>query len=85
MLSGNEAEINQNGGRKKMTKKYKITRIQTITVDIEAKDDAEMRALYSNGTVDDNLSQWEGLDREEAVYIYQVDGNIVDIWKEKDD
>ena len=44
-----------------------------------------MRALYSNGTVDDHLSQWEGLDREEAVYIYQVDGNIVDIWKEKDD
>ena len=85
MLSGNEAEINQNGGRKKMTKKYKITRIQTITVEIEAEDDAEMRALYSNGTVDDHLSQWEGLDREEAVYIYQVDGNIVDIWKEKDD
>ena len=85
MLRGNEAEINLHGGRKKMTKKYKITRIQTITVDIEAKDDAEMRALYSNGTVDDHLSQWEGLDREEAVYIYQVDGNIVDIWKEKDD
>ena len=85
MLSGNEAEINQNGGRKKMTKKYKITRIQTITVEIEAEDDAEMRALYSDGTVDDHLSQWEGLDREEAVYIYQVDGNIVDIWKEKDD
>ena len=85
MLSGNEAEINQNGGRKKMTKKYKITRIQTITVEIEAEDDAEMRALYSDGTVDDHLSQWEGLDREEAVYIYQVDGNLVDIWKEKDD
>ena len=68
-----------------MSKTYKITRIQTITVDIKAENDAEMRALYSNGTVDDHLSQWEGLDREEAVYIYQVDGNIVDIWKEKDD
>ena len=85
MLSGNEAEINQNGGRKKMTKKYKITRIETVCIEIEAEDDAEMRALYSDGTVDDHLSQWEGLDREEAVYIYQVDGNIVDIWKEKDD
>ena len=58
---------------------------EAITVDIKAENDAEMRALYSDGTVDDPLSQWEGLDREEAVYIYQVDGNIVDIWKEKDD
>ena len=41
-----------------MSKTYKITRIQTITVDIKAENDAEMRALYSDGTVDDHLSQW---------------------------
>lgn len=64
--------------------KYTVTRTLTITVDIEAKDDAEMRALYSNGTVDDHLSQFQGYDREEAEYIYQVDGNVVDIWKEEE-
>ena len=66
-----------------MTKKYKITRIQTITVDIEAKDDAEMRALYSNGTVDDHCydNLWNEPDSNYRQYVYEVDGNVVDIWK----
>jgi hypothetical protein len=56
MLSGNEAEINLHGGRKKMTKKYKITRIETITIEIEAKDNAEIRRLHMEGIVDDHCS-----------------------------
>ena len=87
MLSGNEAEINLHGGRKKMTKKYKITRIETITIEIEAKDKAEIRRLHMEGIVDDHCSSalWNDPNLDYPQYIYQVDGNLVDIWKEKDD
>ena len=53
----------------------------------EAEDDAEMRALYTDGTVDDHCSHnlWNDPDLNYSEYVYEVDGNIVDIWEEKDD
>ena len=65
--------------------KYTVTRTLTITVDIEAKDDAEMRALYSDGTVDDHCSHnlWHEEHSNYRQYVYQVDGDLVDIWKEE--
>tara|TARA_R100001163_G_C4954566_1_gene120915 strand:+ start:92 stop:325 length:234 start_codon:yes stop_codon:yes gene_type:complete len=66
--------------------KYKITRIETVCVEIEAEDDAEMRELYSNGTVDDHCSDnlWNDPDLNYRQYVYEVDGNVVDIWKEEE-
>ena len=63
--------------------KYKITRIETVCVEIEAEDDAEMRELNSNGTVDDHCSDnlWNEPDSNYRQYVYEVDGNVVDIWK----
>ena len=63
--------------------KYKITRIETVCVEIEAEDDAEMRELYSNGTVDDHCSDnlWNEPDSNYRQYVYEVDGIVVYIWK----
>ena len=65
--------------------KYKITRIETVCIEIEAEDDAEMRALYTDGTVDDHCSDtlWNDPDLTYSEYVYEVDGNVVDIWKEE--
>ena len=65
--------------------KYKITRIETVCGEIEAEDDAEMRELYSNGIVDDHCSDnlWNDSDLNYRQYVYEVDGNLVDIWKEE--
>ena len=66
-------------------KTYKITRIETVCIEIEAEDDAEMRALYTDGTVDDHCSDtlWNDPDLTYSEYVYEVDGNVVDIWKEE--
>ena len=65
---------------------YKITRIETICIEVDAKDNAEMRSLYTDGTVDDHcsftLSNDPNLTSRE--YVYEVDGNIVDIWNNKE-
>ena len=62
---------------------YKITRIETVCVEIEAEDDAEMRALHSNGTVDDHCSDnlWNEPDSNYRQYVYEVDGNPVNLWE----
>jgi len=69
-----------------MSKTYKITRIETVCVEIKAKDDAEMKELYSNGTIDDHCSDnlWNDSDLNYRQYVYEVDGNLVDIWKEEE-
>ena len=50
--------------------KYKITRIETVCIEIEAEDDAEMRALYTDGTVDDHCSDtlWNDPDLTYAIF-----------------
>ena len=50
---------------------YKITRIETVVIEIEAKDDAEMRALHSDGTVDDHCSDnlWNEPDSNYRQYV----------------
>ena len=65
-------------------KTYKILRIETICIEVNAKDNAEMRALYTDGTVDDHCSNtlWSDPDLGFRKYVYEVDGNIVDIWNE---
>tara|TARA_R100000657_G_C4663780_1_gene107606 strand:- start:271 stop:489 length:219 start_codon:yes stop_codon:yes gene_type:complete len=65
-----------------MMRTYKITRTETICIEVVAKDNAEMRALYTDGTVDDHCSHalWNS-DLDCREYVYEVDGNIVDIWK----
>ena len=67
-------------------KTYKVTRIETVCIEIEAEDDAEMRALYTDGTVDDHCSDtlWNDPDLTHSEYVYEVDGNVVDIWKEEE-
>ena len=71
-----------------MMKTYKITRIETICIEVNAKDNAEMRDLYTDGTVDDHCSNalWSDpdLDLDYREYVYEVDGNIVDIWNNKE-
>ena len=68
-----------------MSKTYKITRIETTYIEVDAKDDAEMRALYTDGTVDDHCTnaQWNPV-YSDRKYVYEVDGNIVDIWNNKE-
>ena len=65
-------------------KTYKITRIQTIAVEIEAEDVAKMRSLHTEGVVDELCADIVGTDLMEEQYIYEVDGNVVDIWKEEE-
>jgi len=69
-----------------MMKTYKITRIETICIEVDAKDNAEMRALYTDGTVDDHCSYTLSNDPDltSREYVYVVDGNIVDIWNNKE-
>ena len=64
--------------------KYTVTRIQTITVEIEAEDFAKMRSLHTEGVVDELCADIVGTDLMEEQYIYEVDGNVVDIWKEEE-
>ena len=61
--------------------KYKITRIETVCVEIEAEDVAKMRSLHTEGVVDELCADIVGTDLMEEQYIYEVDGNVVDIWK----
>jgi len=65
-------------------KTYKVTRIQTINVEIEAEDFAKMRSLHTEGVVDELCADIVGTDLMEEQYIYEVDGNVVDIWKEEE-
>tara|TARA_R100001086_G_C11833371_1_gene257187 strand:+ start:1738 stop:1941 length:204 start_codon:yes stop_codon:yes gene_type:complete len=64
---------------------YKIKRIETICIEVNAKDNAEMRALYTDGTVDDHCTNvlWNPV-YSDRKYLYEVDGNIVDIWNKEE-
>ena len=62
MLSGNEAEINQNGGRKKMTKKYKIRSTPTLVINGKfAANGPSIRTLEEMLLVTKELAQREYL------------------------